>query len=42
MNMARSMLKVRNLSNEYCAEAVACAIYVINQSPTKTVMNRVE
>eukprot|EP00253_Pinus_taeda_P005127 PITA_05127 len=41
MNMVRSTLKGRNLSNEYWAEAVACAIYVINSSPTKSVMNRV-
>ena len=41
MNMVRSMLKGRNLSNEYWAEAVVCAIYVINRSPTKSVMNRV-
>jgi len=41
MNMVRSMLKGINLSNEYWAEAVACAIYVINISPTKSVMNKV-
>eukprot|EP00253_Pinus_taeda_P032815 PITA_32815 len=35
------MLKGRNLSNEYWVEAVACAIYVINGSPTKIVMKRV-
>ena len=40
MNMVRSMLKGRNLSNEYWSEVVACAIYVINRSPTKSVMNR--
>lgn len=39
--MVRSTLKGRNLSNEYWAEAVACAIYVINKSPTKSVMIRV-
>ena len=41
MNMTRSMLKARHLSNEYWAEAVACDFYVINRSPTKSVMNRV-
>lgn len=41
MNIARSMLKGGSLSNEYWEEAVACAIYVINRSPTKSVMNRV-
>jgi len=40
-NMVRSMLKVRNLSNEYSTEVVACAIYVINRSPTKSVTNKV-
>eukprot|EP00253_Pinus_taeda_P024740 PITA_24740 len=34
------MLTGRNLSNEYWAEAVACAIYVIKRS-TKSVMDRV-
>ena len=41
MNMVKSMLKGRNLSNEYWAEVVACAIYVINKYPTNSVMNRV-
>jgi len=41
MNMVRSILKGRNLSNGYWAEEVACAIYVVNRSPTKSVMNRV-
>lgn len=40
MNMVRSMLKGRNLSNEYWAEVVACAIYVINRSPTRIVVNK--
>ena len=39
--MTRRILKPRNLSNEYWAEAVACVVYVINRSPTKSVMNRV-
>ena len=29
------------MSNEYWVEAIACAIYVINRSPTKSVMNKV-
>ena len=41
MNMVRIMLKGRNLSNESRAEAVGCVVYVINISPTKSVMNRV-
>eukprot|EP00253_Pinus_taeda_P023443 PITA_23443 len=35
------MLKDNNLSNEYWAEVVACAIYVINRYPKKSVINRV-
>ncbi len=31
MNMARSMLKARNLINEYWVEVVACVIYVHDQ-----------
>jgi hypothetical protein len=41
MEMARSMLKGKNLSNEYWAEAVACAVYILNRSPTKIVRNMV-
>ena len=39
--MKTSMLKARNLSNEYWEEAVACVVYVINKSPTKSVMKKV-
>ena len=39
--MTKSMLKAKNLSNEYWAEAVSCAIHVINRSPTKSVMNKI-
>eukprot|EP00253_Pinus_taeda_P025218 PITA_25218 len=35
------MLKSRNLSNEYWAKVVACAIDVINKSPTKIMMKKV-
>ena len=42
MNMTRSMLKERNVSNEYWAEPVACVIHVINRSQTtKSAMNTV-
>lgn len=41
MEMARSMLKAKHLSNEYWAEAVACAAYIINRSPTKSVINMI-
>ena len=40
MTMARSMLKVKNLPNEYWAEAVACSIYILNRSPTKSVKGK--
>eukprot|EP00253_Pinus_taeda_P016095 PITA_16095 len=41
MDMARSMLKAKNLPNDYWAEAVNCAAYILNKCPTKAVMNRV-
>lgn len=39
--MARSMLKAKHLSNEYWAEAISCAAYIMNRCPTKSVMNMV-
>ena len=39
--MVRSMLKAKHLPNDYWAEAVHCAAYVLNICPTKVVMNRV-
>lgn len=41
MNMARIMLKEKNLSNEYWAEAVACSVYILNPSPTSSVKDKV-
>ena len=41
MEMTRSMLKDKNLSNEYWAEEVACAIYILNMSLTKIVRDMV-
>jgi hypothetical protein len=35
MDMAKSMLKGKNLSNEYWAEVVDCVVYILNRSPTK-------
>ncbi|KAG6386840.1 hypothetical protein SASPL_152016 [Salvia splendens] len=35
--MTRSMLKMKNLPKELWAEAVACAVYLSNRSPTKSV-----
>ena len=37
--MARSMLKAKNLSNEFWAEAIACVVYILNRIPTKSVKN---
>lgn len=39
--MARSMLKAKHLSNEYWAEAISCAAYIMNRCPTKSVMNMI-
>eukprot|EP00253_Pinus_taeda_P013408 PITA_13408 len=39
--MARSMLKAKHLPNDYWAEAVNCAAYILNRCPTKAMMNRV-
>ena len=36
LNMARSMLKSKNMPEEFWAEAVACTVYVSNRSPTKS------
>ena len=37
--MARSMLKEKDLPNNFWAEAVATAVYLLNLSPTKAVQN---
>jgi hypothetical protein len=34
MNMARSLLNEKSLSNTFWAEAVACSAYLLNRSPT--------
>ena len=39
MEMARSMMKAKHLSNKYWAEAVSCATYIMNRCPTKSVKN---
>ncbi|KAL4364247.1 hypothetical protein GQ457_04G014290 [Hibiscus cannabinus] len=39
LNMARSMLKVKNMPKEFWVEAVSCAVYFSNRSPTKNVDN---
>eukprot|EP00253_Pinus_taeda_P031014 PITA_31014 len=40
MDMARSMLKAKHLPNDYWAEAVQCAVYILNRCPTKAMMNK--
>ncbi|KAM1484192.1 hypothetical protein EV2_037025 [Malus domestica] len=37
IDMARSMLKEKNLPKELWAKAVACSIYLLNRCPTKSV-----
>ena len=34
--MARSLLKAKKLPKQYCAEAVSCAVYLLNRCPTKS------
>ena len=41
MEMARSMLKGKNLPNEYWVEVVSCYVYILNRSPTKIVRDMV-
>ena len=40
MDMARNMLKAKHLPNEYGAEVVNCAVYILNRCATKVVTNR--
>ncbi|KAL0410575.1 UNVERIFIED_CONTAM: Retrovirus-related Pol polyprotein from transposon TNT 1-94 [Sesamum latifolium] len=37
LNMARSMLKCKNMPKEYWAEAISCVVYLMNRSYTKSV-----
>jgi len=39
MDMARSMLKAKGMPNYFWVEAVTCAVYLINRSPTRSVPN---
>ena len=41
MEMTRSMMKVKHLPNEYWVEFVACAVYILNRSSTKSVKDKV-
>ena len=38
--MARCMLKAKNMPKEFWAEAVSCAVYLSNKSPTKSVKDK--
>ncbi|KAL4291772.1 hypothetical protein GQ457_14G025100 [Hibiscus cannabinus] len=40
VEMARSMLRARELSDQFWAEAVATFVYLLNLSPTRAVLNR--
>ncbi|KAA0058939.1 integrase [Cucumis melo var. makuwa] len=37
MEIARSMLKAKNLPNEFWGDAIACTVYILNQAPTKSI-----
>jgi transposase InsO family protein len=41
MNMERSLLKEKCLSNRFWAEAVACSAYLLNRSPTTSLKMKV-
>ena len=41
MNMARSMLSHKKLSDEYWAEGIGCSVYLLNRSPTVTVQDKI-
>lgn len=41
VEMARSMLKAKGLPNDFWAEGVATAVYLLNLSPTKAVQNQI-
>jgi hypothetical protein len=41
MNMARTLLKEKSLSNRFWAEVVACSVYLLNRSPTTSLKMKV-
>ena len=41
MNMARSMLSHKKLSDDYWDEVVACSVYLLNRSPTVSVQDKI-
>ena len=41
MNMARSMLSHKKLSDEYWAKFLSCSVYLLNRSPTVSVQDKI-
>ena len=41
MNMVRSMLSYRKLSDDYWDEVVACSVYLLNRSPMVNVQDKI-
>jgi hypothetical protein len=41
MNMARTLLKEKHLSNTFWAEVVACSVYLLNRSPNTSLKMKV-
>lgn len=41
LDMTRIMLKSKRLSKEFWANAIACAVYLVNQSPTRSVWGKI-
>ncbi|GLU15868.1 hypothetical protein SLE2022_323240 [Rubroshorea leprosula] len=40
LNMARSMMKTKKMPREFWAEAIECAVYLLNRCTTKAVENK--
>nr|GEY39331.1 retrovirus-related Pol polyprotein from transposon TNT 1-94 [Tanacetum cinerariifolium] len=40
LNMVQSMLKTKKMPNEFWAEAVDCAVYLLNRYPSKSLNNK--
>lgn len=40
MNMARSILKSKCLSNDFSEKVVSCLVYILNRGPTKSVKDK--
>jgi hypothetical protein len=41
MNMAKSILRAKNLSNDYWVEAIGCLVYILHRYPTTSVKDKV-